>query len=93
MTTMLICSVVAAMYAGFNLVVTRRLNRAFYMDDGRRLFHRKFIWLVPFVGPIIIIGFWRKTHAVKFDTMTKQQRDKKKGIFMKVVLASILETN
>jgi hypothetical protein len=55
--------------------------RPIYMDEERRKLHKKFIWLVPFVGPLLIAGFWRKAKKVKFDTMTKQQRDKNKGDF------------
>lgn len=51
------------------------------MDEERRRLHKKFIWIVPFVGPLVILGSWRKRKKVKFDTMTKQQRDKKKGDF------------
>lgn len=51
------------------------------MDEEMRRLHRRFIWFVPFVGPLIIAGFWRKAKKVNFDTMTKQQRDKKKGDF------------
>lgn len=78
---MLIFGAIAAIYVGFNLFVTRRINSAFYMDEVRRGLHKKFIWLVPFVGPLIISGFWRKVKKVKYDTMTKQQRDKRKGDF------------
>lgn len=81
MMALLIFSVIAGMYAGFNLFVTRQINRAYYVDEERRRLHRKFIWLIPFVGPLIILGFWRKRKRVKFDTITKQERDKKKGDF------------
>lgn len=81
MTTILIFSIVAATYAGFNLFVTRRINRSCYLDEEMRRLQKKFIWFVPFLGPLIIAGFWRKAKKVKLDTMTKQQRDKKKGDF------------
>jgi hypothetical protein len=81
MNCMLICSIVAALYTGFNLFVTKRINKAYYIDEERRRLHKKFIWVVPFVGPIVIFGSWRKRRKVKFDAMTKQQRDKKKGDF------------
>jgi hypothetical protein len=79
--SIIIVVVIAAVCVLFNLFVTRRINSAFYLEERRRRFHKNFIWLAPFVGPIIIKGFWRKTHAVKFVTMTKQLRDKKKGDF------------
>jgi hypothetical protein len=78
---MIIFCALAAIYVGFNLFVTQRISKAFYMDEERRKLHKKFIWLVPFVGPLLIAGFWRKAKKVKFDTMTKQQRDKNKGGF------------
>lgn len=40
MTTMFIFGVIAAIYVGFNLFVTRRINTAFYMDEERRRFHK-----------------------------------------------------
>lgn len=64
MTALLIFSVVAGKYAGFNLFVTRQIDRAYYVDEERRRLHKKFIWLVPFVGPLVILGFWRKTGRI-----------------------------
>jgi hypothetical protein len=82
MTIMLIIGAIAASYAGFNLFVTRRINRAYYLEEEMRRFHKRFIWVVPFGGPLIIAGFWRKnSEKIKLDTMTKQQRDKQKGDF------------
>jgi hypothetical protein len=78
---MITFSVVVAIYVGFNLFVTRRISKAFYMDEEMRRRHRKFIWFVPFIGPLLITGFWRKAKKVKFDTLTKQQRDKNMGDF------------
>ena len=81
MTSILIFGTLAAIYLGFNLFLTRRIKSAYYPDEVRREFRKRFIWLVPFVGPLMIVGSWRKRTKVKFDTMTKQQRDRKKGDF------------
>lgn len=90
MMALVIVSVVAGMYAGFNLFVTHRINTAYYVEEERRRLHKKFIWLVPFVGPLIILGFWRKRKKFKFDTITKPDRDKKKGAFYESGMALIL---
>jgi hypothetical protein len=36
---------------------------------------------VPFVGPFMIIGFWKIEGKVRLETMTKEQREKNKGDF------------
>jgi hypothetical protein len=79
--TMSIFVITAIIYAAFNLFVMRRISRAFYLDEDRRRFHMKFIWILPFIGPLIISGSWREPKKVKLDTMTKEQRDKRKGDF------------
>jgi hypothetical protein len=41
-----------------------------------RSFHKKFIWLLPFLGPLIIVNFWKKPKGPIIQTNTKTQRDK-----------------
>ena len=74
-------SVIGIVYIVFNLYVTKKINKASYSNAERRALHKNLIWLIPFIGPLMIIGFWRKDRKVEFDTMTKDQREKKKGDF------------
>jgi len=73
--------IIATVYIILNLLVTGRINKSYYLNEERRGLHKKLIWAIPFLGPLMIIGFWRKTRKTKFDIMTKEQRDKKKGDF------------
>ncbi len=46
------------------------------------MLHKKMIWFLPFIGPLLIKGFWARNSKERFDTMTKAQRnDKKDGGF------------
>jgi hypothetical protein len=74
-------SVIGTLYIVFNLYVTKKINKASYLSQERRGLHKKLIWIIPFVGPLLIIGFWRNEKEVKFETMTKDKRDKEKGDF------------
>ena len=54
-------SILAILYLSINLVVVRRINESrFYSDEERRKLHKKFIWMIPFVGPLMVRGYWRK---------------------------------
>lgn len=72
---------ITTVYIILNLYVTGRINKSYYLNEERRGLHKKLIWVIPFLGPLIIIGFWRKTGKIKTDTMTKEQREKRKGDF------------
>jgi hypothetical protein len=78
---MLELSIIGTAYIILNLYVTRRINKSYYLNDQRRAIHKILIWFLPFIGPLLIMGFWRKERKVKFDTMTKDQRKKSKGDF------------
>jgi hypothetical protein len=73
--------IIATVYIILNLYVTKRINKSFYLNEERRGIHKKLIWAIPFIGPLITIGFWTKNNKVKGETMTKELRDKRKGDF------------
>jgi hypothetical protein len=77
---MIALSIIAIGYIVFNLYVTKRINKSFYLNEERKALHKNLIWIIPFVGPLMIVSFWRKNKKVTFETMTKDQR-KKKGDF------------
>jgi len=72
---------ITAVYIILNLYVTGRINKSYYSNEERRGLHKKLIWAIPFLGPLMLIGFWRKIGKMKTDTMTKEQREKRKGDF------------
>ena len=53
---------VGIVYVLLNLFVTIRINKANYLNEERRRIHKRFIWLIPFVGPLLIKGFWTKAN-------------------------------
>ena len=67
-------------YLIFNIYVTIRINKSYYLSEERRKLHKIIIWLVPFIGPLILVNFWTRK-KIKMDTMTKVEREKKKGDF------------
>lgn len=74
--------IILTAYIICNLYVTRRITKAYYLNEERRVLHKKMIWFLPFIGPLLIKGFWARNSKERFDTMTKAQRnDKKDGGF------------
>ena len=68
-------------YVLVNLYVTKKINKALYLKEERREYHKKFIWYVPFLGPLIIRGFWKTQKETEMEIMTKNKRKKAKGSF------------
>lgn len=64
------------LYIVLNMFVTRRINKSYYISEAMRSLHKKFIWLFPFLGPLIIVNFWKKPKRPIIQTNTKAQRDK-----------------
>ena len=63
-------------YVLLNGYVTKRLNKSYYINEEMRSLHKKFIWFLPFLGPLIIKNFWKKPKTNNVQTNTKTQRDK-----------------
>ena len=72
--------VIGTVYVLLNIFVTIRINKSDYLNEERRKLHRRLIWLFPFLGPLLISGFWTKSKP-KLETMTKEKREKNKGNF------------
>ena len=71
---------IGTVYLLLNIFVTIRINKSDYLNGERRGLHKRLIWLIPFLGPMLILRYWTKSKP-KFETMTKQQREKSKGDF------------
>ncbi len=63
-------------YFLINLFVTRRINKSYYIREEMKRFHKKFIWFLPFLGPLLIKNFWIKHKPNTNKAITKSQRDK-----------------
>jgi hypothetical protein len=73
--------IIVTVYIILNLYVTGRIKKSYYLNEERREFHKKIIWAIPFLGPVLIIGSWLKPGEIKSDTMTREQREKSKANF------------
>lgn len=81
MKTTLVLLIILLVYYFFTLYVYRRIDNSLYLDENRRRLHKKFIWIVPFLGPLIIRGFWKRRKEKKLDIMTKDKRKIDKSHF------------
>lgn len=63
-------------YVCLNLLVTQKINQADYFKEDRRTLHKRFIWLLPFLGPLAIRGFWKKKKDTGLEVMTREKRGK-----------------
>ncbi|MFP4622470.1 MAG: hypothetical protein ACLFM7_14265 [Bacteroidales bacterium] len=79
-TTTIILLLIIAAYVLFTLYVYKRIGQARYMDEERRSMHKKLIWFLPFIGPLLIRGFWTKQKK-RMGVQTKTKRNKGKGGF------------
>ena len=68
-------------YIVLNMYVAKKINKAFYLKEKRRKLHEKIIWLIPFLGPLMLRGFWKKNRSTKLDVITKSNRKNKAGGF------------
>lgn len=66
-------------YVGFTLWVRRKITKALYLSSKRRTLHLWFIWCVPFLGPLILRGFWKQREILK--TRTIKDRNPKSDHF------------
>lgn len=77
-----ILAIAILLYFSINLYVMKRIREAEYLDEERRNIHKWFIWSLPFVGPYLIRGFWKKRKKEEFDVVTKNRRaGMKSGVF------------
>ena len=80
-TAFFIIIISVLIYTVFNIYVTKRINKSLYIDDSRRKLHKKFIWLIPFIGPLMIREFWKKGGAEPMKVMTKANKNLDKSTF------------
>ena len=80
-TTTIILLLIITAYVLFTLFVSKRISKARYMNEERRSMHKKLIWFLPFVGPVLIRGFWT-SQKKKMGVQTKEKRNKGKGGFI-----------
>lgn len=59
-----------------NLFVTKRINKSYYLNEEMRSLHKKFIWFLPFLGPLLIKSFWGKQKNERKLPHTQSQREK-----------------
>jgi hypothetical protein len=77
----ILISTTITFYIIVNVYVAGRINRSYYTNLERRALHKKLIWFLPFIGPLMLREFWRKGKAITNETITKDQREKSKGDF------------
>lgn len=68
-------------YLCFTYYVYLRIIKAIYLSENRRKLHKRFIWFVPFIGPLIIRNFWKRNIDIGIDVMTKSKRKLDKSNF------------
>ncbi len=61
-------------YITINLRVMKKIDSAYYLKEERRKLHKKFIWMLPFLGPLLIKSFWQHKKNKGSDVMTKSKR-------------------
>ena len=72
--------VILAIYLLFTSYVQKKISKARYLNEDRRNTHKKLIWYLPFLGPLLIKDYWQKQKK-GLGVMTKEKRNKGKGGF------------
>lgn len=55
----------ALLYIVVNIYVLRKINKAAYLKEERRSLHKVIIWVIPFLGALLLRGFWKKVIGIK----------------------------
>lgn len=71
---MIIGGAATLLYLVYTLYVNHRISSSFYLNKDRKKLHRVFIWLVPFLGPLMIRNFWKKKKSTRLEITTKDKR-------------------
>lgn len=61
-------------YVVLNLYVRSRILNSKYKDEQRRKLHLYFIWILPFLGPWMIVGFWKTPKVSKLNIHIKSKK-------------------
>lgn len=67
--------IILLIYKSLNVFATKRINKSTYISEEMRKLLKKFIWVLLFLGPLLIRNFW-KQHQRSIQTNTKTERDK-----------------
>lgn len=68
-------------YVVINLLVSKRINQAHYIEEERRLLHKKLIWIIPFFGAWMLRSFWKVKPTRQLDVITRKDRKTDPGGF------------
>lgn len=63
---MFIKSIVFILYVLSNVFISKRLKNSYYPNKAMQSLHLKLlIWLLPFIGPLMLYSFWKKSKPTK----------------------------
>lgn len=68
-------------YILFTFYVNNKINKAVYFDEERRSIHKKLIWILPFIGSLMIRNFWKKQDPKDMKVISKTTSKKSKMNF------------
>ncbi len=82
MNLFLFIPALVGIYIILNLFFGRRINSALYLKEERREFHKKLIWFLPFIGPLIIKSFWsgKTERPLEINARSKRKNPTGSGI-------------
>ncbi|GAA0190803.1 hypothetical protein GCM10009122_52750 [Fulvivirga kasyanovii] len=78
---MLFVVIISVAYLLFSIYVNAKVNKGYYFSEKRRSAHRWLIWMIPFLGAILIKGHWQPKRNYQAEVMTKNERKNKNGSF------------
>ena len=81
MKIILAISIVA--YLILNVYVFEKINTAFYLSEERRKLHKIVIWILPFLGPLMLRSFWRNRENDRLKVILKKDRKIKRDTKLK----------
>ena len=68
-------------YFGINIYVNSKISKAYYLQEERRKIHKLLIWIIPFLGALMIRSHWKKRDKNDIKVVTKTSRKNKSGGF------------
>lgn len=72
---------VICLYISLNIYVQKKIDNGSYLKEERKELHKILIWLVPFLGPLMIKHFWDSRCKINTDVITKKDRKTTSGSF------------
>lgn len=77
----IIISSIIIVYLFVTIYVSKRIDKSLYFSEQRRELHKKIIWIIPFLGSLILISFWKKRKTRNLEIFTKKKRKIDKSHF------------